>query len=121
METIRTHKNLDLEELSGKIASWLNEHNWDTDIRRTGNKIWKIVAVKEGYFREFFCTKGKVNVSILKKGHTTELQIDDRSFSENWVSNAAWAVVTGGTNLAFTATGKIGISRLTSYIRSLVD
>lgn len=119
METITTSRNLDLENLSAKITSWLNEHNWETSVRKTGDNIWKVVGVKEGLIRDFFCTKGKVNVFILKKGNTTEIQIDDHSFGENWVGNAAWACLTGGTNLAFSAAGKLGISRLTDYIRSL--
>ncbi|HEY9624538.1 MAG TPA: hypothetical protein V6C78_29550 [Crinalium sp.] len=120
METITTRRNVDLEELSGKIVSWLNEHNWDTEVRKTGDKIWKIVGKKEGFFRDFFCNKGKVNVSILKEGDTTEIQIDDHSFSENWLANGAWAVATGGTNLLLTAAGKVGIHRLSEYIHELV-
>ncbi len=120
MEIITSSKNLDLETLSGEIVFWLNEHGWDTIASKTGDNIWKIDAVKEGFFRDFFCTRGKVNVSIFKRGSTIQVQIHDHSFGENWEGNANWAILTGGTNLAFTASGKLGISRLTNYIRSFV-
>lgn len=120
MERITTAKSVDSERLSVKIASWLNEHKWDTTVRKAGTNIWQIVGVKRGFVRSCLCSKGKVDISIFDKGATTEIQIHDHSFGENWKENTVWALSTGGTNLLISAAGKLGISRLTDYIRSLV-
>ena len=120
METIATTKRLDLEELSEKITSWLSTHGWHTAITRVSNNIWEVIGTKESYLRDFFCTRGKVYLSIKRIGMNTKIEIDDKSFGDNWGANAAWIVATGGTNLLLTATGKIGIHRLAEYIKGLV-
>ncbi|MDJ0901574.1 MAG: hypothetical protein QNJ55_22480 [Xenococcus sp. MO_188.B8] len=120
MKVITTQRNVNPENLAVNISSWLNDRNWDTDTKRAGNSIWKVIATKGGLVRDFLCTRGKINISITKRASTTEIKIDDRSFNENWAANAAWVAATGGTNLLLTAAGKIGAHNLTQYIESLI-
>jgi len=120
MATIVLHKKLDNREVAKQIKNWFDKRNFQTKaIEQDG--AYAIKARKSSGLRSFVGADRAIEVSICTLNEETHVEVRQGSWKTNVISNAAWLVVTGGMNLAFSGWSIVIQKELENYIRQVLD
>jgi hypothetical protein len=119
MAVIAANTRLDINDVARQLKSWLNEHGFETQVLDAEYGLL-LKAGKSSALRTFLAADRALVIRISNETAVTEVHVRQGNWTKNLVSNAGWAIATGGTNLAISGWSFVVQYQFESYVRKIL-
>jgi hypothetical protein len=120
MTVIAADAQLDINVVARQIKGWLGERGFETQTLEAEYGLL-LKSAKSSALRTFFAADRALVIRISNETAVTEVHVRQGNWTKNLVSNAGWALATGGTNLAISGWSLVIQKQLEAYIRKILS